>query len=404
MRVIREATLGSTRSADSRFYLPQLDGLRFLAFFLVLLGHLPLAPGTWVLTSLKWFGGAGVDLFFCLSAFLLTRLLVLERATTGWISFKRFFIRRVLRIWPLYYLMLLIGFFVLPFFVPGFGPMAGTPKYELLLQRFLLPHVAFYANFIDSALHYPPSVALSLLWTISAEEQFYLLLPFVIALLPVRPGKTGVWLMMGILAFAFTLRAGLVMLLLPLPLVHVNPFARPEAFLVGAALAFLVDHPSLRRLLSNKLMLVAGLFPLVAVMANPRIEAPFIHVFWHYGALAVGFGLILGHLSVGSGVVVRLLSIRPLVFAGKISYGLYVFQLIAIKALRLWGPINPGRPGSYGWPEWFLFSGAALTLTFLLATVSYYGFERWFLLLKGRYEVVPSRPVGADTAQAPDLK
>ena len=90
--------------ASGRFYLPQLDGLRFCAFLLVFLHHSPVFPGgSRAAASVKDMGWVGVDLFFVLSAYLLIALLQREHAATGAIDFKKFFIRRALRIWPLFY-------------------------------------------------------------------------------------------------------------------------------------------------------------------------------------------------------------------------------------------------------------------------------------------------------------
>ena len=87
-------------AASHRFHLPALDGLRCIAFGLVFFHHLPIAPIAALRTSQR-FAALGVDLFFCLSAFLLTVLMLLERARTGRVDLGKFFVRRILRIWPL---------------------------------------------------------------------------------------------------------------------------------------------------------------------------------------------------------------------------------------------------------------------------------------------------------------
>src|SRR5690606_2476800 len=98
--------------------MPELDGLRFIAFLLVFLHHLPF-PSEWLarsplLSRIHAFGWIGVDIFLVLSAYLLTRLAIEERRHTGRFDVVRFYMRRALRIWPLYFLGLAIGFFFYP--------------------------------------------------------------------------------------------------------------------------------------------------------------------------------------------------------------------------------------------------------------------------------------------------
>ena len=118
----------------------------------------------------------GVELFFILSAYLMTSLLLKEFDATGSISIGKFFIRRILRIWPLYFFALFVGFFAIPV-VWKYG--FGSTEHIQLLKTYLLPYLLFLGNFAIANFGYPEtaaSSALALLWTISAEEQFYLFL------------------------------------------------------------------------------------------------------------------------------------------------------------------------------------------------------------------------------------
>ena len=103
-----------------RVYFPELDGMRFIAFLLVYCFHGGVPPlvfahlvGSTVANALRSNGGYGVQLFFILSGYLITTLLLREEARYGRIALRAFWIRRILRIWPLYYLIVFIGFFVL---------------------------------------------------------------------------------------------------------------------------------------------------------------------------------------------------------------------------------------------------------------------------------------------------
>jgi len=153
-----------------RFYLPQLDGLRFLAFLLVFIHNAPFIEINPIWTALYEYGWIGVDLFFCLSGFLITKILALEFQEYNHINVFRFYVRRMLRIWPLYYLYILIGllfilqtqgwFQVLP------GHLAGLASFTYNFAYLFLTHKVFAVYF-----H---------LWTISYQEQFYALMPWVL--------------------------------------------------------------------------------------------------------------------------------------------------------------------------------------------------------------------------------
>src|SRR3989344_8628341 len=104
---------------QDKIYLPSLDGLRFLAFLLVFLHHTtfyinPALAQNFLLIFFNKHGWIGVDIFFVLTGFLITLLMLDERDKNGHFSIKNFLIRRALRIWPLYYLSILVGFFLVP--------------------------------------------------------------------------------------------------------------------------------------------------------------------------------------------------------------------------------------------------------------------------------------------------
>jgi peptidoglycan/LPS O-acetylase OafA/YrhL len=148
------------------FYLPELDGLRFFAFLSVFACH------AWDTThgrnAFADIGTFGVDLFFTLSAFLITELLVQEKERLGKIDVLAFYARRILRIWPLYFVFLAGAFVVV---------------------RFSWLYLATCALFIGNFGFYwwgPPSLILSSLWSISVEEQFYIAWPLILRRLTER--------------------------------------------------------------------------------------------------------------------------------------------------------------------------------------------------------------------------
>ena len=121
-------------------------------------------------------------MFFVLSSYLITRLLVFEYRKTGRISIFHFFMRRSLRIWPLYYLALLLGFYIFPR-IGLFGIDIQSPLYLQTLKDHLMPYLFFFGNWSSAYFSYPSSSILAPLWTISLEEQFYLVCPILMGVL-----------------------------------------------------------------------------------------------------------------------------------------------------------------------------------------------------------------------------
>ena len=151
-------------TAQATFYRPELDALRFFAFFCVLFRHLPLQHAHWAPFSVA--GAFGVSLFFVLSAYLLLTLLLQERETRGRVAWGAFAARRMLRIWPLYFVTVGIAW-ALGHFRPETHFTGKALAYLLLLSGNI-----FIMRF---GWRLPPTV--SMLWSISVEEQFYLGLP-----------------------------------------------------------------------------------------------------------------------------------------------------------------------------------------------------------------------------------
>ena len=380
--------------APERFYLPQLDGLRFVAFCLVFAHHLPRVDFSitrftsvqTVLLRLNTFGWMGVDVFFCLSAFLITSLLLREQMATGSLSIWRFYLRRALRVWPLYFLMLTLVFAVFPIF--GYlGPVFGSPPYRVLFQRHFFPFVVFLGNF--SYAYFTSSVTppLGPLWSVSVEEQFYLVWPMLLLFLPKIGLRVFGCILGGLLALAIAVRAYIMIHAIPYPMVWVNTFARLDPLVLGTAVALLYARkPKLRY---GWLAFPFSILVFALVTDYPQIGGSF-HTIWQLSGVAVGSAAALtGILYARSSQAI--LGNRVLRWAGKLSYGFYVYHMIG--QVVAWRFVDlTGKPGT---PAFLLQSLLhillSLAITIAIAAVSYYAFERWFLVLKNRYTVVASR-------------
>jgi peptidoglycan/LPS O-acetylase OafA/YrhL len=375
--------------AAKRFYRPELDSLRFFAFLAVFLFHVtprdpvayshysfvPRSLVPWI-CGIAGAGAFGVDLFFALSAYLITGILLREKAVRGHIDVKAFYARRILRIWPLYFLFI--------------GIAAAIPIWDHA-QKLPWPYVAGYlllaGNWVYAFRGLPASVAIPL-WSISIEEQFYLFWPPILRRITRRK---LVYVVIALLVLANLARIALVAAHASGAAIEYNTFARIDPIALGILVACVLGDRSPRLSPSVRLgLILAALFTLALIGAYAHLNAP--------RSLAPVMGTLVGRplVALASGVMLvafigatgpaRILTSRGLVYLGKISYGLYVYHmagvLIAEHILR-----NNATGGH---------RGAAL-LGFLLAiafsAISYRWFESPFLRLKDRFAIIRSRPV-----------
>lgn len=368
-----------------RYDRPELDGLRFFAFVLVLLFHLPdylpLAAGRPWLADVLTMGAFGVPVFFLLSAFLITELLARERETRGQVGVAAFYGRRILRIWPLYFAVLL-GLTALERWTPGVGP-AKPDQFAAFALFYANWHIAFkgwVAGPIDP------------LWSISVEEQFYLLVPILMAL----AGRKGV---AGLAIAALAASYGAIWLYAVHPTTGdngqwTNGLIQGQFFAAGCLLSNMLRGRTLAWRWPVRLaLLAAGLAAwLVAVrICGVKSWDPHSPTPWH--ALAGWLLILAGTVAIflaALGLDGRSLP-SALTYAGRISYGLYVFHAFVLHLVfhQFLPTLDGWRPGlsqSLAGRSGGLV--AALLLLGLAAHLSYRFFETPFLRLKSRLAVV----------------
>ncbi len=221
------------------FYRPELDSLRFVAFLGVLIFHaMPLSLDFYTGSGVPSLVGAaicgavtsgafGVDLFFALSAFLITTLLLRERETNGRVDVRSFYIRRILRIWPLYFAFILF---------------AVALQLVVKSQHLGLPYVAGFfllaGNWIYVLYGLPHSIAIPL-WSISIEEQFYLTWPLIVRGVS-RRRMAG--FAVAVLVIATVARLALVLGRYPQAAIEYNTLARLDPIALGILLALGADR------------------------------------------------------------------------------------------------------------------------------------------------------------------
>jgi len=372
------------KSRAPRFYEPELDVLRFFAFLSVFcfhalpsdysglegrLGHV--FPS--VLLAARNAMAFGVCMFFLLSSYLITKLLILERESTGTIHMKSFYVRRILRIWPLY-----LGFLFAMWLLGQIQVF-----YPIETGR-LLAFLFFSGNIYSGFFGFTANPILPL-WTVSIEEQFYILWPGL-----ARGGlhllRTAACSIIGIAVIAIVLlrlNAGN-----PIQAVWTSSLTHFQFFALGALLALHFKHrlptysASVRFALAaagGLLLLFAG-GPLHIDRSDvPAVSAPLLAC--GYEAMALGVILLfLAFLGASQG---RNTPPRALTYLGKISYGLYVFHDLS---LQVCGAVAD----RYNIHMGFRTVGAA-AMTLLLAMLSYRFFEKPFLILKDRFALIHSR-------------
>lgn len=377
--------------APQRFYRPELDGIRFVAFGLVFLHHYPaLAPFlSWesvrpAVATFQELGWLGVHLFFLLSGFLVTELLRREVLTFGALNLGAFYARRALRIWPLYYFALFVGFIVVPALALFPGNEWGGLAHRHLVAIHFVPFVLFMGNLSTILSSWPTSPVLSPLWSIAVEEQFYLVWPVLIALNP-RPRALVRWLLALVVmgpVFRFAFRG----LGLGAMTVSLNPFCLVDTFAFGALLSLTLGHVKAETLKKFRPLAAVGILLVPFALYCARGNRVFTwHGTWIDTLFYVGLFSSLFTVLTTNGPASKILGSRPLAYLGKISYGLYVYHYFLMSLVDKWVP----APASL--MAWTVRLAGILCLTVIVATLSYFLLEMPFLRWKDRFTRIPSR-------------
>lgn len=366
-----QATQNSVE-ATTLSHVPELDGIRGVAILAVLVYHsFKLAPGNAfhnALMRIVFFGWAGVDLFFVLSGFLITGILLETRESPQY--FKSFYSRRALRIFPLYYGALLVYFHVVVPLVhaAGYWPEISSAG-EVWFWTYLVNWRAAAGFEYKNISHF---------WSLAVEEQFYLLWPTVVILVS---RKSLRWLCLAMIAAALILR--MVFLDEHKAWVFLTPM-RMDALASGALVAVLVRNKAHSQILERWRGRVAGiacvlLAPVLYLAGSSDCRAPYLRT-WGLTLLCLIFGVTVAHCALRSGspdVLCRMMRTRFLSFMGRYSYAIYVIHLlVAYLCIRGQGLIL-GRVG-YKWQVLF----APITTLVVLAVSSAVALASWNLFEK----------------------
>jgi peptidoglycan/LPS O-acetylase OafA/YrhL len=375
-------------------HLPALDGLRGIAILLVMGRHIletfpggPAIPDA--VTHLASFGWVGVDLFFVLSGFLITGILYDTKSSPGF--FRNFYIRRVLRIFPLYY-----GFLVLLCLVlPPLDPDDSAKIAEL--HRACPWYWSYLANFYMAQHRFGP-LSTTHLWSLSVEEQFYLMWPAIVFLLAPR---NLLRLCAAAIVGAVLCRIGFSHFGASASMIYVMLPTRVDSLAMGGLIALIARSPSGAHLLERAAPITAGLtaatlLSLLILAAPSNLDsAPFMQNAF-YTLNAVLFGGVLT-LALTRRPVQRRLGSPLLRFFGRHSYALYLVHPLVygvFQRLTLSGALAPlaGLPRAVQVASWVTMNVAVAVV---LSVIAWYGVERPFLRLKTRFPTVVATLVSA---------
>ena len=338
--------------------IPQLDAIRGIAILLVLVHNLhwfAFPP----LTLVSKYGWMGVDLFFVLSGFLITGILLDEKGSANY--FRNFYARRGLRIWPLYYVVLVFMFVIVPLVRPQdaaelFQRSSPWWSYPFFLQNFLVADPTLAAG------------PLGVSWSLAIEELFYLVWPFFVKYLSMERLQILAWV---VLLTSPRLRLDFLSWHW---IIYSNPFCRLDGLMAGALLAILVRKPGFA---PGRLLKAAWIA--VVVGAALAITTAAYEVMWLTFSMAAvaSAGFVYLGLFETNAWFRPLLTNRFLIFTGTISYALYLLHKIpddVFKSLH-WGDAHPIAA------FW-----AIVAISYLLAIVSRSLLEKPFLNLKRYFE------------------
>jgi peptidoglycan/LPS O-acetylase OafA/YrhL len=360
-------------------HIPALDGIRAAAILLVVPHNTDIYgahPGLFfpmaVMAHLGWIG---VQLFFVLSGFLITAGLLDTVHTEGYL--RNFYLRRVLRILPLYYLVLLIGLVVLP-------ALLMTPRTDLERQGepwlwlFLSNWVQPFGRGVTGLSHF---------WSLAVEEQFYLVWPLVVLR---WQGRALLRVAVTLTIVAIASRAALIAAHAPSDAIYMFTFCRMDALALGASAAVLAREEQAMAWLAgraNRLLITAlALLVLQAFVARGFGLDRVATQLFGYSLIAVSFALAIlavavNHAQARTTWIDRLLSSRPLRSIGRYSYGMYVLHLPLTFLLS--GPILNALAG-LGTAEPPLYALIFTVISYAAGWASYLLVERRFLQLKSR--------------------
>jgi peptidoglycan/LPS O-acetylase OafA/YrhL len=374
----------------TRYYKPELDLLRLCAFLFVFFTHrmdlAPIDPAQYYWGyHISLVGVFGVPLFFFLSAFLITELLTKEQEQFGNISTKSFYIRRILRIWPLYFTFF-FGMVLVTHLSDQFGHISSGTQLAFSL---------FSGNWYITFNGWLPSYPINPLWSISVEEQLYILLP----LLVFYAGKRG----LKIFSFLALLTAYATLIYYAQKPTNgfsgewTNSFVQFQFFAAGILISvYFKGWQPKWQIITRIAIFMAGLvcWLIASMVCEVHADAPHLSTIPQAiaGWLLILIGVVLFFLSLYGSQSKNIPAF--LAYLGRISYGMYVFHITVFWLIyQVFKDELTSFSAMIGLYEWRNDVGfvIAFLVTVIISLLSYNFFEKPFLRFKKRFTFIPSR-------------
>ena len=388
-----EAAQAAADSPGLPSHLPPLDGLRGIAILLVMFFHYEVRSWPWK-SGLAWpmwavirEGWLGVDLFFVLSGFLITGILFDSRRSLGY--FRTFYMRRTLRIFPVYYAYLVAMFVVLPA-LPRVVPWQAVTPFDVQIWYW-----SYLSNVLIALQGWQSSPSfVGHFWSLAVEEQFYLVWPMVVLR---SSRRVLIWVCLGCMVGALAVRAGLKIAHVSWLANYVLTGARMDSLAMGALVAVAVRSPGGLALVTRfaRPLAIVGTLAFVALFRWRGLEDSSDNAIGTVGLSVIAFffaGIIAVAVTGRPGsLVYRALTWRVLIKVGKYSYAMYVMHYVVRLTLDATGfsladistriPWSPAAHGAYVMTN--------TLATFGLAVLSWRLIEAPFLRLKDRFAYGP---------------
>lgn len=360
---------------DNPIYFKGLNGVRAIAASIVMISHIGQFARFFQLEKvsvLHAMQGYAVDMFFVLSGFLITYLLFIEKEKTKTINLRKFYLRRIFRIWPIYYLSILLSLVLVYFKIV---PAPNELLFSIGLYTFLAANVAYVLNITISSI--------TPLWSVGVEEQFYLAWPHLIK------RSSNYILVFALFYFSFELiKAGVYFFFsAESEWYYLMSATGLNIMCIGAAGAYLVytKHFLLNYFFRKELQLLAWGVLVLSCVYKP------LHLFTFIDQELNSFFYLVIIMNVSSNDK-NLISLETpwLNFLGKISYGIYVYHMIVIYVVsHLFFSLNVKA-------NYFLIFICISALTIFVASISYYYFEMRFLEWKRKFTLIKSSNSNSD--------
>jgi peptidoglycan/LPS O-acetylase OafA/YrhL len=375
--------------SGSSVYIPQFDIIRFFAAFMIVIYHAYIAwkgwfglPGVLSTGDYKTFTGlgmhvdqflrnlpVGVDIFFFISGYLLTYLLVVEKEKYGKVNIPNFYIRRGLRIWPLYFFLVAVA----PFLVNWLGEK--QPNY--------LPTIALVNNFETIQTQqwiYP----FAHFWSICIEEHFYIFWPVIIAFIPVRRLPFAITLLIGV-SWLYKIYT---YMFLPANWyqIYLHTFSRMDVILLGGLLAvFYLKKPFVFKLNWLSTVLISLVLVILSSYDDMSNYDNMLNGVTRKFIYMILMGLLMMDLLFNPSRKTSGVLLKPLLYLGKVSYGIYMYGniliLIVIKKIMLEFQIS----------NIYVYFFLVFSLSLVIPVISYELLEKPFLKLKQKFALIKTR-------------